>query len=116
VQQGYDVFLENWRASIDVPQSSWSLDHAAVYDHPAAVQKIVDVTGAKDVKATIHWLSSQLAAQDLRVPLAAPPRHHPARAAELRPPRRVPRQGRGARRVPDDRRPVRARAVAEAAS
>jgi pimeloyl-ACP methyl ester carboxylesterase len=31
---GYDVWLENWRASIDLEPTSWTLDDAAVYDHP----------------------------------------------------------------------------------
>ena len=32
---GYDVWLENWRASIDLKPNTWNLDKAAVYDHPA---------------------------------------------------------------------------------
>ena len=34
VADGYDVWLENWRASIDVEPSEWTLDQAAVHDHP----------------------------------------------------------------------------------
>ena len=60
VDQGYDVWLENWRASIDpsIAPSDWVLDEAAVYDHPAAVQKIVDETGADSVKAIVHCQGS----------------------------------------------------------
>jgi hypothetical protein len=34
LEDGYDVWLENWRASIDFAPDLWTLDHAAVYDHP----------------------------------------------------------------------------------
>lgn len=51
VCHGYDVWLENWRASIDLPPSLWTLDQAAVHDHPAAVRKVVDETRAAEVKA-----------------------------------------------------------------
>src|ERR1044071_4728803 len=46
VTRGYDVWLENWRASIDLPKNEWTLDQAALYDHPAAIKKIVEITGA----------------------------------------------------------------------
>ena len=58
VDAGYDVWLENWRASIDFPPNSWTLDDAALYDHPAAVQTIVRETGADRVKAVIHCQGS----------------------------------------------------------
>ena len=51
---GYDVWLENWRASIDVPLSDWNLDQAARYDHPAAVETVQRETGADSMKAIIH--------------------------------------------------------------
>jgi len=57
-QRGYDVWLENWRASIDLPFNSWTLDQAAVYDHPAAVRTIQRHTGAEHVKAVIHCQGS----------------------------------------------------------
>ncbi|HEY0757844.1 MAG TPA: hypothetical protein VGD59_01165 [Acidisarcina sp.] len=58
IQRGYDVWLENWRASIDLEFNSWTLDQAAVYDHPAAVKTIVSRTGADSVKAVIHCQGS----------------------------------------------------------
>ena len=35
IARGHDVWLENWRASIDFPPNEWNLDQAAVFDHPA---------------------------------------------------------------------------------
>lgn len=55
---GYDVWLENWRGSIDLPPNEWDLDQVAKNDHPAAVQKIVEVTGNPEVKAIIHCQGS----------------------------------------------------------
>lgn len=51
---GYDVWLENWRASIDVAPNPWTLDQAAVYDHPAAVRTVLRETGADTLQAIIH--------------------------------------------------------------
>ena len=58
IEQGYDVWLENWRASIDFAPSKWTLDQAAVHDHPFAVKKVLDVTGFKQLKAVIHCQGS----------------------------------------------------------
>lgn len=58
VEAGYDVWLENWRASIDFPKNEWTLDQAAVYDHPYAVDKIKAETGAEKIKAIIHCQGS----------------------------------------------------------
>ncbi len=56
--RGYDVWVEEWRASIDLPPSPWTLDQAAVFDHPAAVRKVVAETGAGRVAAVIHCQGS----------------------------------------------------------
>lgn len=58
VADGWDVWLENWRASIDVPANPWDLDQAAVFDHPYAVRRIAAETGADTVKAVIHCQGS----------------------------------------------------------
>ncbi|MDQ3698148.1 MAG: esterase [Gemmatimonadota bacterium] len=58
VAHGYDVWLENWRASIDLPPNEWTLDQAALYDHPRAVATVVSETGADEVKAVIHCQGS----------------------------------------------------------
>lgn len=55
---GYDVWMENWRASIDLKPNTWNLDKAAVFDHPRAVEKIVEETGHAKVKAVIHCQGS----------------------------------------------------------
>ena len=56
--EGYDVWLENWRASIEFPANEWDLDQAGLNDHPAAVQKICEVTGYKQIKVIIHCQGS----------------------------------------------------------
>lgn len=58
IEQGYDVWLENWRASIDFSPNLWNLDQAAVHDHPAAVRTVVERTGCEEVKAIIHCQGS----------------------------------------------------------
>jgi hypothetical protein len=58
VDEGYDVWLENWRASIDLPPCEWNLDVVAKNDHPAAVKKIVEITGHQEIKAIIHCQGS----------------------------------------------------------
>ena len=58
IDADYDVWLLNWRASIDLPPNEWTLDDAAVHDHPAAVRTVLDRTGAKTLKAVIHCQGS----------------------------------------------------------
>jgi hypothetical protein len=58
VEEGYDVWLENWRASIDVPPNPWTLDQAAVHDHPQGVRKVVEETGSEQIQAVIHCQGS----------------------------------------------------------
>lgn len=58
IAEGYDVWLENWRASIDFNARQWTLDQAARYDHPAAVKAITEQTGYANIKAIIHCQGS----------------------------------------------------------
>ncbi len=58
VEAGYDVWLENWRASIDFQPNPWTLDQAALHDHPYAVRKILEETGRDSLKAVIHCQGS----------------------------------------------------------
>jgi hypothetical protein len=57
-RRGYDVWLENWRASIDHDPNEWTLDQAARHDHPRAVETVVEETGADSVQAVIHCQGS----------------------------------------------------------
>lgn len=57
-EAGYDVWLENWRGSIHFEPNEWNLDQVAQYDHPAAVRKIVERTGSKEIMAIIHCQGS----------------------------------------------------------
>ncbi|MGH9133598.1 MAG: lipase family alpha/beta hydrolase [Ilumatobacteraceae bacterium] len=58
VDDGWDVWLENWRASIDLEPNRWNLDQAAVYDHPALIRAVLAETGADTVKAVVHCQGS----------------------------------------------------------
>lgn len=59
VKNGYDVWNQNWRASFKVAEpNEWTLDKVALYDHPAAVKKIVALSGHDKIKAIIHCQGS----------------------------------------------------------
>jgi hypothetical protein len=58
VEEGYDVWIEDWRASIDFPPMPYTLDDAAAFDHPAAVREIRAQTGAESIKALVHCQGS----------------------------------------------------------
>jgi len=57
-EAGYDVWLENWRGSIECTPNEWDLDMVAENDHPAAVKEICRRTGASTIKAIIHCQGS----------------------------------------------------------
>lgn len=57
-RRGWDVWLENWRASIDLPPNEWTLDQAARHDHPRAVETVLQETGADSLDAVIHCQGS----------------------------------------------------------
>jgi pimeloyl-ACP methyl ester carboxylesterase len=58
VENGFDVWLENWRASIDLIPNEWTLDAAAVLDHPAAIRTICEHAGTDTVGAVVHCQGS----------------------------------------------------------
>ena len=58
LDDGFDVWLVNWRASIDHRPVAWTLDDAAAYDHPAVVRLILASTGAATLKAFVHCQGS----------------------------------------------------------
>jgi hypothetical protein len=57
-EAGFDVFLMNWRASIDLEPTQYTFDDAAVNDFPAAVEKILEVAGTDTLKAVVHCQGS----------------------------------------------------------
>ncbi len=57
-EAGYDVYLENWRASTEFLPNKWDLDVVAKNDHPAAIQKVCEVSGSDQCKAIIHCQGS----------------------------------------------------------
>jgi pimeloyl-ACP methyl ester carboxylesterase len=58
LDEGYDVWLESWRGSLDRSPREYSLDEAAAIDHPAAVETVARETGHREVKAVVHCLGS----------------------------------------------------------
>ncbi|MBS1630895.1 MAG: esterase [Bacteroidetes bacterium] len=56
--EGYDVWLENWRGSMLCGANEWNLDLAGRNDHPAAVEEVCRQTGASKIKAVIHCQGS----------------------------------------------------------
>ncbi|MBV9926752.1 MAG: alpha/beta fold hydrolase [Acidobacteria bacterium] len=57
---GFDVWLLDYRASIDLPSSKtqFSGDEIATQDYPAAVRKVLEVTGADSVQMVAHCFGS----------------------------------------------------------
>lgn len=58
LEEGWDVWLFNWRGSTDLDALPWTLDDVARHDHPAAVRHIVEETGATSIKAIAHCQGS----------------------------------------------------------
>jgi hypothetical protein len=58
LDDGFDVWMVNWRSSIDLRPIAWTLDDAAAYDYPAAVRLILERTGARTLKAFVHCQGS----------------------------------------------------------
>ncbi|MEV4900597.1 alpha/beta fold hydrolase [Citricoccus sp. NPDC055426] len=58
LDDGWDVWMSNWRASIDLDPVPWTLDEAAAYDHPAAVRAVLQATGADTLAAFVHCQGS----------------------------------------------------------
>jgi hypothetical protein len=55
---GFDLWMLNWRSSIDLPANNYTLDDAAVLDMPRAVQEVRERTGEDRIKALIHCQGS----------------------------------------------------------
>ncbi len=54
LEDGWDVWLLNWRGSLDLDALPWTLDDVARFDLPAAVQHVLAETGAGQIKAIGH--------------------------------------------------------------
>src|SRR5690349_20357064 len=57
-KNGFDLWLLNWRSSIDLPAIRYTLDDAAVLDMPRAVHEVRERTGVDKIKALIHCQGS----------------------------------------------------------
>ena len=57
---GYDTWLFDYRASPDLAsaRTQFTLDDIATRDHPAAIAKVLEVTGAPDVQMVVHCIGS----------------------------------------------------------
>src|SRR5690606_37061965 len=56
--EGFDVWMLNWRASIDVQPTEYTFDDAAAQDFPTATREILDRTGRSTLKAVVHCQGS----------------------------------------------------------
>jgi cholesterol oxidase len=57
---GYDVWLLDYRSSIELPSATFqaSGDDVATKDYPAAVSKVLELTGAKSLQMVVHCWGS----------------------------------------------------------
>jgi alpha/beta hydrolase fold len=58
VEAGFDVWVANWRGSIDLPACDYVLDEVARFDHPALIAAVLRETGAQTLKALVHCQGS----------------------------------------------------------
>ena len=58
LDEGWDVWLLNWRGSIDLDPMPWTLDGVARHDLPAAVAEIGAQTGAATIKVVAHCVGA----------------------------------------------------------
>lgn len=56
VAHDYDVWLLDYRVSIELPasQSAATADEVAKYDYPAAIKKVLEITGKASVQMVVH--------------------------------------------------------------
>lgn len=60
VARGFDVWLLDYRASIELSSSfiQSTADDVATYDYPAAIAKVLELSGAKTVQMVVHCYGS----------------------------------------------------------
>jgi hypothetical protein len=56
--EGYDVWLLDWRASIHLPLRQFTLDEAALNDFPCAIDHILKTAHATTIQAVVHCVGS----------------------------------------------------------
>jgi hypothetical protein len=83
IADGYDVWVENWRTSIDLPPQDYTLDRAAVYDHPAAIRKICAVAECERLDAVAHCMGSASLTMSVLAGLVPELRHVVSSAVSL---------------------------------
>lgn len=54
LEDDWDVWLLNWRGSLDLDPLPWTLDDVARHDLPSAVARVREQTGAATVKVVAH--------------------------------------------------------------
>eukprot|EP00163_Fabomonas_tropica_P020545 TRINITY_DN36408_c0_g1_i1.p1 TRINITY_DN36408_c0_g1~~TRINITY_DN36408_c0_g1_i1.p1 ORF type:complete len:1346 (+),score=395.84 TRINITY_DN36408_c0_g1_i1:227-4264(+) len=60
VAKGYDVWNYDWRCShyLETQHNQWNMDDVARFDHPAAINKILQKTGASSVQVVAQCVGS----------------------------------------------------------
>ncbi len=58
LSDGYDVWIENWRGSIDHPNNSYTLDQVARFDHPRAIETVLAQSASQTLRALVHCQGS----------------------------------------------------------
>src|SRR5262249_47146352 len=53
VEEGYEVWMQSWRASANSTPSQFALDDAGI-DHIRAVEVVLENSGAEQLKAVVH--------------------------------------------------------------
>ncbi|MGJ6979365.1 esterase/lipase family protein [Aestuariimicrobium soli] len=61
LDDGWDVWMLNWRGSLDLDPLPWTVDDVAGCDLPAAVRHVADATGARNVKVIAHCVGAMAA-------------------------------------------------------
>lgn len=58
LDDGWDVWMLNWRGSTDLDPRPWTLDDVALHDVPSAVRYVLAQTGASSLRAVAHCQGS----------------------------------------------------------
>ncbi|MGA4508537.1 alpha/beta hydrolase [Propionibacteriaceae bacterium G1746] len=61
LDDGWDVWLVNWRGSLDLDPLPWTVDDVALHDVPVVVRHVLDQTGAGHVAVVAHCAGAMAA-------------------------------------------------------